>query len=266
MRAWFFLCAAAALSGCDPAVPDSGAGVGFGNYDSYQAQLRRDTALATAQRQPAQAPASSAAAYPSAEAPAAATGAPTAAEIDAALGRTPAASDVITPAAPAPAPVRTGALPSGGNNGSISDEQSFEAVADIGCGTAVLAMAAAKTGSTKVYASDIDEVAVDVAMSNLKANDLADAVTCLEAAGFDHPDFAGAVPFDLIFANILKGPLIALAPDIAGALRPGGVAILSGILNPQADDVVEVYTRCGFNLTRRAEIVDWTTLTLAKIA
>ncbi|GAA3868666.1 50S ribosomal protein L11 methyltransferase [Celeribacter arenosi] len=144
--------------------------------------------------------------------------------------------------------------------------QSFDAVADIGCGTAVLAMAAAKSGSTKVFASDIDEVAVDVAMSNLKANDLADAVTCIEAAGFDHPDFAGAVPFDLIFANILKGPLIALAPDIAGALRLGGVAILSGILNPQADEVVEVYTRSGFNLTRRAEIVDWTTLTLTKTA
>ncbi|MGR3794109.1 hypothetical protein [Vannielia sp. SX4] len=136
MRAWLpsclSLCAVLGLAACGTAIPDSGSGVGFGDYESYDAQRQRDAALATSQRQTVQPPAgpvASADSYPSADAPSA-TGAPTAAEIDAALGRTPASTGgVITPAAPAPAPVRSGAVPaSGGNNGSISDEQSFEAV------------------------------------------------------------------------------------------------------------------------------------------
>ncbi|MBM1631226.1 50S ribosomal protein L11 methyltransferase [Sulfitobacter mediterraneus] len=135
-------------------------------------------------------------------------------------------------------------------------------VADIGCGTAVLAMAAARIWPETVLASDIDEVAVDVARANVVANGLEGRVTCVEAAGFDHPDLAAAAPFDLVFANILKGPLVALAPDMAQALQPGGYAILSGILNEQADEVIEVYARSGINLVHRESIVDWTTLTL----
>ncbi|MBM1311768.1 50S ribosomal protein L11 methyltransferase [Sulfitobacter mediterraneus] len=135
-------------------------------------------------------------------------------------------------------------------------------VADIGCGTAVLAMGAARIWPETVLASDIDEVAVDVAAANVLANGLEGRVKCVEAAGFDHPDLAAAAPFDLVFANILKGPLIALAPDMAQALQPGGYAILSGILNEQADEVIEVYARSGINLVHRESIVDWTTLTL----
>ncbi len=140
-----------------------------------------------------------------------------------------------------------------------------KAVADIGCGTAVLAMAAARIWPDAVIASDIDEVAVDVAQANVRANGLEGRVTCVEAAGFDHPDLAAAAPFDLVFANILKGPLIALAPDMAAALQPGGYAILSGILNEQADDVIDVYARSGVNLVHRESIVDWTSLTLQKM-
>ncbi|NRP12771.1 Ribosomal protein L11 methyltransferase [Aliiroseovarius sp. xm-m-379] len=140
-----------------------------------------------------------------------------------------------------------------------------ESVADIGCGTAVLGMAAAKIWPNPVLASDIDEVAVDVARANVTANDLDGKVICVEAAGFDAPELRDAAPFDLVFANILKGPLIGLAPDMAGAIRPGGYAILSGILNPQADEVISVYQENGFNLVSRDEIVDWTTLTLTKM-
>ncbi|UWQ11455.1 50S ribosomal protein L11 methyltransferase [Aliiroseovarius crassostreae] len=140
-----------------------------------------------------------------------------------------------------------------------------ESVADIGCGTAVLGMAAAKIWPNPVLASDIDEVAVDVARANVTANDLDGKVNCVEAAGFDAPELRDAAPFDLVFANILKGPLIGLAPDMAGAIRPGGYAILSGILNPQADEVISVYQENGFNLVSRDEIVDWTTLTLTKM-
>ncbi|MBO9430643.1 50S ribosomal protein L11 methyltransferase [Sulfitobacter sp. R18_1] len=135
-------------------------------------------------------------------------------------------------------------------------------VADIGCGTAVLAMAAARIWPETVLASDIDEVAVEVAQANVDANGLTGRVTCVEAAGFDHPALAEAVPFDLVFANILKGPLVALAPDMAAALQPGGYAILSGLLNEQAEEVIEVYARSGINLTHRESIGDWTTLTL----
>lgn len=138
------------------------------------------------------------------------------------------------------------------------------AVADIGCGTAVLAMAAARIWPEPVLASDIDEVAVDVARANVTANALEGRVHCVEATGFDHPDIAAASPFDLVFANILKGPLIDLAPDMAAHLIPGGYAILSGILNEQADEVISVYSQNGINLVHREEIGEWTTLTLGK--
>ncbi|SDD29047.1 50S ribosomal protein L11 methyltransferase [Ruegeria marina] len=147
-------------------------------------------------------------------------------------------------------------------------EQGFRAgkVADIGCGTAVLAMAAARVWSGDILASDIDAVAVEVAEANLKANGMAGMVRCLEAAGFEHEELAAHAPYDLIFANILKGPLVALAPDVAAHLRDGGYAILSGILNEQADDVIEVYSRFGTNLVQRDRIGDWTTLLLSKNA
>jgi ribosomal protein L11 methyltransferase len=133
---------------------------------------------------------------------------------------------------------------------------------DIGCGTAVLAMGAAAIWPAPVLASDIDAQAVEVAEANLAANTMSDHVTVLEAAGFDHAGLAG--PFDLIFANILKGPLIALAPDLSARLDKGGYAILSGILNEQANAVVEVYTQCGNSVVHRDVIGDWTTLTLQK--
>ena len=137
-------------------------------------------------------------------------------------------------------------------------------VADIGCGTAVLAMAAAKIWPGRVLASDIDPVAVDTARANAEANDLAGRVACVEAAGFDHPALAAAAPFDLVFANILKGPLLALAPDMAAHIAPGGRVILSGILNEQGDDVVAAYISSGFALHSRNEYGDWTTLVLTR--
>jgi len=137
-------------------------------------------------------------------------------------------------------------------------------VVDIGCGTAVLALAAAKVWPEPVLASDIDEVAVDVARVNAVANGEGGRVRCLEAAGFEHPDLHAAAPFDLIFANILKGPLIDLAPDVAAHCAPGGHVILSGLLNAQAEDVIAAYADAGLSLKARAEIGDWTTLTLKR--
>ena len=146
-------------------------------------------------------------------------------------------------------------------------DEGFQAakVADIGCGTAVLAMAAARVWKGEVLASDIDPVAVEVAEANLRANGMEGAVKCIEAAGFDHPEIKNTGPFDLVFANILKGPLVALAPDVAANLRPGGYAILSGILNEQAGDVISVYLENGVNLCSSEEIGEWTTLILRKL-
>lgn len=137
-------------------------------------------------------------------------------------------------------------------------------VADIGCGTAVLAIAAAKVLERVVIASDIDPQAVDVAVANATANGVAQWVRCLEATGFAHPEITENGPYDLVFANILMGPLIDLAPAMAANMAPGGYAILSGILNPQADDVIAAYAGESFGLTARDEIGEWTTLTLRK--
>ncbi|MEM6275538.1 MAG: 50S ribosomal protein L11 methyltransferase [Pseudomonadota bacterium] len=139
----------------------------------------------------------------------------------------------------------------------------FPRVADIGCGTAVLAMAAARVLPGVILAADIDPVAVEVAEANVIANGLSGRVVCVEAPGFDHDTIRAAAPFDLIFANILKGPLIDLAPEMARHAAPGGRAILSGILSHQSDEVAEVYSQHGFNVENEAEIVDWVTLTLS---
>ncbi len=138
-------------------------------------------------------------------------------------------------------------------------------VADIGCGTAVLAMAAAKIWpDSAVLASDIDQIAIDTSLANLGFNGLEGGIDCVTCPGFDHPNVTGAAPFDLIFANILKAPLIALAADMGKYAAPAGYVILSGILNTQADDVIEAYQPEGFALVQRDEIGEWTTLSLQK--
>ena len=138
-------------------------------------------------------------------------------------------------------------------------------VLDVGCGTAVLAMAAARVlDDVPIVASDIDPVAVEVAEANLAANGMAGQVQCLEATGLDHPQIAGQGPYMLVFANILKGPLIDLAPSIAGAMASGGHVILSGLLNEQAQDVIDAYGAAGLDLQAQWAIGEWTTLTLSR--
>ncbi|MFT4716086.1 MAG: ribosomal protein L11 methyltransferase [Paracoccaceae bacterium] len=138
-------------------------------------------------------------------------------------------------------------------------------VADIGCGTAVLAMGAAKIWQDAlVYASDIDQVAVDTAIANLDDNDLTGKINCVTCPGFEHAALETAAPFDLVFANILKAPLVALAPDMAENVAESGYVILSGILNEQAADVIDAYSETGFQLVKADEIGEWTTLCLQK--
>jgi ribosomal protein L11 methyltransferase len=140
-----------------------------------------------------------------------------------------------------------------------------ERVVDIGCGTAVLAMAAAATlPDAKIIASDIDRVAVDVAEVNVAINGLEGRIECLEAAGLQHRRIQAAGPYDLIFANILKGPLIELAPGIGASLATGGRAILSGLLAVQAEAVTAAYVAAGLCLLSRDDIGEWSTLVLDK--
>ena len=137
-------------------------------------------------------------------------------------------------------------------------------VADIGCGTAVLAMAAARLWPVTVLASDIDAVAVDTAAANVIANGLDGRVICIEAAGFGHQMLEDNAPYDLVLANILKQPLIDLAPQMASVVAPKGKIILSGILVTQADEVVKTYGMHGFALDQRDDLGDWSALTLTR--
>ena len=137
-------------------------------------------------------------------------------------------------------------------------------IADIGCGTAVLAMAAASVWQGDILASDIDLVAVEVAEANLAANGLSGRVTCVEAAGFDHPALTATAPYDLIFANILRDTLIDLAQEFAAHIRLGGKLILSGLLVTQVQDVLKQYQKYNLTLEHREDIGEWSALTLQK--
>ncbi|MTE00516.1 50S ribosomal protein L11 methyltransferase [Paracoccus sp. YIM 132242] len=139
-------------------------------------------------------------------------------------------------------------------------------VVDIGCGTAVLAMAAARLWPVTVLASDIDAVAVDTAAANVIANGLDGRVICIEAAGFGHPMLEDNAPYDLVLANILKQPLIDLAPQMAAMVAPGGRIILSGILTTQAEEVIATYRDAGFTPDRRDDLADWSVLVMARTA
>ncbi len=145
----------------------------------------------------------------------------------------------------------------------LSEVTNLKNVIDIGCGTAVLAMAVAKTSSAKIMASDVDPVAVEVALANLKANNLENRVDCIEAMGFEDFRIKSRGPYDLIFANILKRPLIDLAPDISGQMSSGGLAIISGILDEQAEEIIDFYQQNGLVVFNRIDIGEWVTLTVA---
>ncbi len=138
-------------------------------------------------------------------------------------------------------------------------------VADIGCGTAVLAMAAAAVlPDALVIASDIDQVAVDVAVANVAINQMQGRVECLEAAGFAHPRLRQAAPFDLVFANILKGPLVELAPAMAEHVGQNGLVILSGLLVVQAEAITAAYIAAGFSAQGREDLGEWSALVMRR--
>ena len=139
-----------------------------------------------------------------------------------------------------------------------------ERMIDIGTGTGVLAIALAKRLDAKILATDIDPIAVTTTRDNALANGVAERIDVVEAAGLDHSEIAARAPYDLILANILAGPLTELAPGMGAIAQQGGVAILSGILNSQAEGVIGAYDAAGFALVEHLQRKDWTTLVLEK--
>lgn len=139
----------------------------------------------------------------------------------------------------------------------------FERVLDVGCGTGVLAIAAARTGSRVAVGTDIDKPSVRIANENAKLN-RADA-QFVYASGLNDRRVRGQGPYDLVFANILAPPLVALSQDIKEALRLGGVAILSGLLRTQERRVTAAYLSRGFHLERRIHRDAWSALVLRRM-
>ena len=140
--------------------------------------------------------------------------------------------------------------------------QRFGRVLDVGAGTGVLAIAAARTGTALAIGTDIDQPSVRIAGENARLNQA--NARFVHASGLGHRRVAEGAPYDLVFANILAAPLVALAQDIKGALKPGGVAILSGLLRVQERRVAAAYLSRGFRLRRRIHRDAWATLVLTR--
>jgi len=138
----------------------------------------------------------------------------------------------------------------------------FPRVLDVGTGTGVLAIAAARTGSRVVVGADIDGVSVRIARENATLNRA--GARFVRADGLAHRAVAGSGPYDLIFANILARPLVRLAPAIGRALAPGGLVILSGLLRHQQRYVAAAYLARGLRLASRGRRDAWATLVLAR--
>jgi ribosomal protein L11 methyltransferase len=139
----------------------------------------------------------------------------------------------------------------------------FRRVLDVGCGSGVLAIAAAKCWPVAAIALDNDPIAVRVAAENVRLNGVAGRVRVVEAEGYRHPLVRRRAPFDLILANILADPLIELAPELRRHLAAGGHAVLSGLLDRQAEAVIAAHCRQGLHLVGRFDQGPWTALVLA---
>jgi ribosomal protein L11 methyltransferase len=132
----------------------------------------------------------------------------------------------------------------------------------MGCGSGILAIAAAKCWPARVLAVDNDPQAVAVARDNARDNGVAERVRARWSEGYRSAAVRSAGHYDLIFANILADPLCAMARDLARHLAPGGSAILSGLLDLQAAAVIAAHRAAGLRLRRRIQLESWSTLVL----
>jgi ribosomal protein L11 methyltransferase len=146
----------------------------------------------------------------------------------------------------------------------LAKRRRFVRVLDLGCGTGVLAIAAAKLWHEPVLATDIDPIAVDVARGNTRANETAPLIRAAVADGLTHPTIASRAPFDLILANILAAPLTQLAPSLSEAVAPRGLAVLSGLLRNQENLVLSFYRAQGLRLRETLRDGPWSALVLER--
>ncbi len=137
-------------------------------------------------------------------------------------------------------------------------------VLDLGTGTGVLAIAAAKALHGHVLASDIDPLSVRVAADNARLNGAGDFVETIRSTGFSAPHFARSGPFDLVLANILANPLRQMATPMSRHLADGARVILSGLLSAQAPAVIAAYRARGLIVERHIRIEGWSSLLLHK--
>lgn len=140
-----------------------------------------------------------------------------------------------------------------------------KSILDLGCGSAVLAIAAAKMWGRDILASDIDEKSVEIAAENAALNGVGGKVKTLAAAGFGHADIAAAAPFDFVFANILAGPLAELAPEMAAHVAKNGRVMLAGLMSEQEESVVAAYDAAGFRQINRLDQPTWPVLLFVKL-
>jgi len=139
-----------------------------------------------------------------------------------------------------------------------------ERVLDVGTGSGILAIAAAGLWPCRVVAVDNDPVAVLVARENARRNGVASRVSVHLAEGYRSLFVARRTPYHLVLANILADPLVAMARDLRDHLAPGGIAVLSGLLDIQAGRVERAHTLLGLRPVRRMRLGRWTTLLLRK--
>ena len=141
-------------------------------------------------------------------------------------------------------------------------KQRYRRVLDVGCGTGILAIAAAKCGAAVAVGTDIDPVSVRISRENAMLNQA--RARFVHADGLGHRSVRDQAPYDLVFANILARPLVTLAQPIRGALKPGGTAILSGLLRSQERLVRAAYLARGFTLVSRIHRDAWAALVLRR--
>ncbi len=142
--------------------------------------------------------------------------------------------------------------------------RAYHRIFDLGCGTGVLAIAAAKACHVRVLASDIDAEAVRVTLDNATLNNLHPLISGVTAAGLHHTAIRHSAPFDLIFANILARPLVALAHGICQLLEPGGTVILSGLTRDQLRWVSAAYKVRGLVPVAIVRIDNWVALAMTR--
>ena len=141
-------------------------------------------------------------------------------------------------------------------------DDGFDTIIDVGTGTGLLAFAARHLwpGAT-IVATDIDPAAIEVTRANAAANDVT-AVELIVADGALSKAITAGAPYDLVIANVLAGPLVSMAPELAALAAPGATLILAGLLNTQAAEVTAAYAACGCMLAASERRGDWTILRL----